>query len=444
MRRVPLLTLLILAFALSACQPLYPTAGMDRPTRTPTITPTLTRTPRPTATLTPTPTITPTPTNTVVPADTFTPAPTLTPLPPSTGPFTLVRGFDAQLFPGLLTALSPLADGRFWLSGPNDAVLFDPTSGQAARVRFASPPLGVDSAGRAWELDATGSFVSAWDGQTWTAYAEGLGWTPLMPPEEPLEFQTDDDGTVWLATAADLRRFDGARWRVFTPFEMGIELPWKAGVTTDLLLALGPDGSAWAGSCDRTAAGPTGQGSLRRFKDNRWTDAALPAAPACVSALAAAPDGSLWVGLYGGTLWKFDAAAQTWLEQSALPLPPDRTTYADFIDFPLDDAGLPWPLIQVCTASGCGQQVARFRQSANGGWESFGSSQQPPRQRLLFDRADTLWLVTPDQIGFFDAGGNFTPIEALTVRAAALDADGELWLAAENEGQLGLWVEGSD
>lgn len=441
MRRVPLLTLLLLVFALSACQPLYPTAGMERPTRTPTRTPTLTRTPRPTATITPTPTITPTSTNTVVPADTFTPAPTLTPLPPSTGPFRLVRSFDAQLFPGLLTALTPIADGRFWLSGPNDAVLFDPASGQAARVRFASPPLGVDSAGRAWELDPTGSFVSAWDGTDWTAYAEGLGWTPLMPPKEPLEFHTAADGSVWLAAAADLRRFDGARWRVFTPYEMGIELPWKAGVTTELLLALAPDGSAWAGSCDRTAEGPTSQGSLRRFKDNRWTDAALPAAPACVSALAAAPDGTLWVGLYGGTLWKFDPAAGQWQQQSALPLPPDRTTYADFIELPLDPEGLPWPLIQVCTASGCGQQVARFRQSASGGWEAFGASQQPPQQRLLFDRAGTPWLLTPDQIGSFDSGGSFTPIQALSVRAAALDADGNLWLAAEHAGQLGLWAE---
>jgi ligand-binding sensor domain-containing protein len=354
-----------------------------------------------------------------------------------------VRGFDAQLFPGLLTTLTPLSGGRFWLSGPNDAVLFDPASGQAARVRFAAPPLGVDSSGRAWELDATGSYVSAWDGKDWSAYAEGLGWTPLQPPAAPLQFHTAADGATWLATAADLRRFDGSRWRVFTPFEMGIELPWKAGVSTDLLLALGPEGSAWAGSCDRTTAGPTGQGWLRRFKDNRWTDAGLPAAPACVSALAAAPDGSLWVGLYGGTLWKFDAAAGEWLEQSALPLPPDRTTYADFIDFPLDGAGAPWPLIQVCTAAGCGQQVARFRQSASGGWESFGSSQQPPRQRLLFDPSGTLWLVTPDQVGFFDAGGNFTPIQALTVRAATLDADGNLWLAAENEGQLGLWVKRS-
>lgn len=444
MRRVPLLILLLLALTLTACQPLYPTAGMERPTRTPTITPTLTRTPRPTATLTPTPTITPTPTHTVVPADTFTPAPTLTPLAASTAPFTLVRGFDAQLFPGLLTALTPIDGGRFWLSGPNDAVLFDPASGQAARVRFASPPLGVDSAGRAWELDSTGSYVSAWDGKAWNAYAEGLGWTPLQPPAAPLQFHAAADGSIWLATAADLRRFDGSRWRVFTPFEMGIELPWKAGVSTDLLLALGPDGSAWAGSCDRTAAGPTGQGWLRRFADNRWTDAGLPALPACVSALAAAPDGSLWVGLYGGMLWKFDAAAGEWLEQSALPLPPDRTTYADFTDFPLDDAGQPWPLIQVCTTTGCGQQVARFRLAANGGWQPFGSSQQPPQQRLLFDADGTLWLVTPDRVGYIDAGGNFTPIEALAVRAAALDAEGRLWLAAENEDQLGLWVKGTD
>ena len=53
-------------------------------------------------------------------------------------------------------------------------------------------------------------------------------------------------------------------------------------------------------------------------------------------------------------------------------------------------------------------------------------------------------LSSPSASALTDAGGNFTPIEALTVRAAALDADGELWLAAENEGQLGLWVEGSD
>lgn len=407
---------------------------MQRDTRTPTLSPT------PAATLTPTATITPTPTVTIAPADTFTPAPSRTPLPPSTAPFELVRSFDAQLFPGRLTALTPLKDGRFWLSGPNDAVLFDPANGQASRARFATAPLGVDAYGRAWELDETGSYVSAWDGEKWTAYAEGSGWLPLAPPAEPLEFRSSADGAVWLVTAADLRRFDGSRWHVFTPVEMGIPLPWQAGYSTDLLLALGPD-SAWVGSCDRTSDGPTGQGSLRRFTENRWIDADLPDLPACVSALAAAPDGSLWVGLYGGTLWKFDATADKWLEQSALPLPPDRTYYADFLDFPLDNAGLPWPLAELCTASGCGQQVQRFQLAAGGAWQAVGPAQPLPQQRLFFSEQGTLWLVTPDQIGSLDAARNFTPIETLALLAAAQDADGRLWLVAENAGQLGLWKD---
>lgn len=350
-----------------------------------------------------------------------------------------MRSFDAQLFPGMLTSLTPLKDGRFWLSGPNDAVLFDPASGQAARARFTTAPLGVDTYGRAWELDESGSYVSAWDGERWTAYAEGAGWLPLMPPAEPLAFRSTADGSVWLVTAADVRRFDGSRWRVFTPVEMGIPLPWQAGYSTNLLLALAPD-SAWVASCDRTATGPTGQGSLRRYQNNHWTDSGLPALPACVSAISAAPDGSLWVGLYGGTLWKYDASSQTWKQQSALPLPPDRTVYADIIDLPLDDVGNPWPLAQLCTASGCGQQVMRFTLSASGAWQAFGAAQPLSQQRLLFDRNGTLWLLTPDQVGSLDAGRNFTPIESLTVKAFALDAEGRLWLAAENSGQLGLWV----
>ena len=432
MRRAGLF-LFILILLLSACSPASYRYSMQRDTRTPTLSPT------PADTLTPTATITPTPTVTVAPADTFTPAPSRTPLPPSTAPFTLVRSFDAQLFPGKLTSLTSLKDGRFWLSGPNDAVLFDPASGQAARARFTTAPLGVDAYGRAWELDETGSYVSAWDGEKWTAYAEGAGWLPLSLPVAPLAFRSAADGSVWLVTAADVRRFDGLRWRVFTPVEMGIPLPWQAGYSTNLLFTLGPD-SAWVGSCDRTASGPTGQGSLRRFKDNHWTDAALPALPACVSALSAAPDGSLWVGLYGGTLWKFDASLQAWREQSALPLPPDRTGYADFLEMPLDNAGNPWPLAQLCTASGCGQQVMRFQLGTGGAWQVFGPSQQPPQQHLLFDRNGTLWLLTPDQVGSLDAGRNFTPIESLNVKAFALDAEGRLWLAAENAGLLGLWV----
>ncbi|GAP16155.1 hypothetical protein LARV_03951, partial [Longilinea arvoryzae] len=380
------------------------------------------------------------PTSTVAPAPTFTLAPSRTPLPPSTGPFKLVRGFDSQLIPGLLTTLTSDGKGRFWLSGPNDAVLLDPATGDAARVRFSRPPLGVDSGSRAWELAENGSYVSAWDGEDWTDYAEGLGWTPATVTQAPLEFRSDASGNVWLVTAADVRRFDGQRWRVFTPYEMGITLPWKAGVSTDLVLALGPD-STWVGSCDRAGGEPTGQGGLRRLQNDRWMDAGLPALPACITALTAAPDGSVWVGLYGGTLWHFDTAAQTWSGPLALPLPPDRTYYTNFLELPLDRDGNPWPLVELCTASGCGQQVTRFHLDENGNLQATGLSQEPPQQRLLFDATGQAWLLTPDSIGPLAEDGSFTPLEGLSVIAAAFDSGGRLWLAAESEGQLGLWVD---
>lgn len=432
MRRAAFL-LLIFALFLGGCSP--EEYSMARATRTPTITPTATLTPTPTAT------ITPTPTATIAPAPTFTPAPTRTPLPPSTGSFRLERNFDAQLFPGLFNRLTPAGDGLFWLSGPNDSILFDPASGEGRRVRFTAPPLGVDSAGRAWELSGNGSYVSAWDGAAWTDYAEGLGWTPMRAAQFPLELLTAANGDVWLIGPDDVRRFDGRRWRVFTPTEMGIELPWKAGVSATLLLALAPD-SAWVGSCHRVAGEPTGSGSLRRFQDGRWTDPGLPALPACVSALSAAPDGSLWVGLYGGTLWRFDAATQAWSEQSALPLPPDRTVYADFIELPLDSEGNPWPLAGLCTSSGCGQQVLRFRRSPNGSWLALEGASPLPQQRLLFDGDGDAWLLTPDRIGLLAADGGFTPVPNLSVLAAALDRDGRLWLVAKSDGLLGLWREG--
>lgn len=423
--------LLLFALFLGGCAPISNAASMERPTRTPTAVP---------FTATPTATITPTPTATVAPAPTFTPAPSRTPLPPSTGPFKLVRGFDDQLIPGLLTALTPAGEGRFWLSGPNDAVLLDPNTGEAARLRFTTALLGIDPNGRAWELAENGSYVSAWDGSTWTDYAEGLGWTPASVPDSPLEFKADAGGNTWLLTAADLRRFDGRRWRVFTATEMGVVLPWKAGVSTDLLLALGPE-TVWVGSCDRDAAGPTGNGSLRRYEDGQWTDAALPALPACISAMAAAPDGSLWVGLYGGTLWRFDAAAQSWSEQRALPLPPSRTSYSDFRELPLDPGGAAWPLIELCTESGCGQQMQRFKVDENGVWERFGPTQQPLQQRLIFAADGLPWLVTPDRVGPLDADGIFTPLQGLTVLAATRDSDGRLWLAAQSDGQVGLWKD---
>ena len=97
------------------------------------------------------------------------------------------------------------------------------------------------------------------------------------------------DGYLWIGTPEGLARFDGARFEAFTPVTTD-------GVVPSYILALAEDvtGVLWIGTAN----------GLVRFWDGTFTHfSARDGLPQdVVMSLAAAPDGSVWIGTNGGGL----------------------------------------------------------------------------------------------------------------------------------------------
>lgn len=156
--------------------------------------------------------------------------------------------------------------------------------------------------------------VSHYEDGNWTAYSrgacEGLDYLVMYevyafePAPEPIEglcdaydIAVDGKGSVYFATEG-VMQYDGLTWRLHNS-ENGLPDDW-----VDTLTAAS-DGSVWAGTESAGAA---------RFDGSAWstfdlTNSELPSLR--ISGLAASPDGSVWFGTYGNGLARFDGAAWT-------------------------------------------------------------------------------------------------------------------------------------
>lgn len=116
-------------------------------------------------------------------------------------------------------------------------------------------------------------------------------WTNT-PNVQALATQGND---LWVGTAVGL-----FRWNIAT----GSSETHPIGLAAESIqaLAIGQDGSVWAGT-------PAG---LARYHNNAWTPQAAGLASANIRGLAVAPDGSVWAGASGATtggVSRFDGAA---------------------------------------------------------------------------------------------------------------------------------------
>ncbi len=187
--------------------------------------------------------------------------------------------------------------------------------------------------------DGPGKGVSRFDGQTWTNYtaADGLGDNTV------LAMAIAPDNTAWFATgnSTGVTRFDGQTWTTFTT---------QDGLVSDdvYYLALVADGSVWASSSQgasrfdgaawtsfNRASGMLAAGDgqvwfapsenlIVRFDGRNWTNYSVKGqgTPIC---MAAAPNGTVWVGNYSGA-WHFDG--QNWTRYTDENGLPGKTVYA--------------------------------------------------------------------------------------------------------------------
>ncbi|MHB8194076.1 MAG: hypothetical protein ACYDGL_12470 [Bellilinea sp.] len=392
-------------------------------TRTPTST--STATPGPTTTLTAGPSLTPS----LTPAGTSTP----TPLQLKTGLFRIVFSLK-NMPPGLVTSIHPLSGNRALISGTYGLLALDLISEDVTQLRSPDRLLGIDATGRAWLSPSNGARIYSWDAEETKTYEFRHGWILnaafFNPPLGGSRLVNGRPGEIWLATAADVRFFNGTRWRVFTATESGIRYTRQAYVHTAIALAVNPNtGEAVAGTCDWRGDTMLTGGSMRRYDGQRWIDAGFPLENPCVNWLTAAPDGTIYAAV-GGSIWQ-KQGDKDWRE---LPLPKLSSFqyYTLVEEIPLDLDGRPWPLLQVTDLDGNVVDRIRFRWSGDT-WHAVSFLDPIQRQQLVFLPGGRVWSLEQGEIYAREPSGDWKLQAAMNYRAGAADPEGGIWLVTDVE-----------
>ncbi|MAT45286.1 MAG: hypothetical protein CL609_23400 [Anaerolineaceae bacterium] len=422
------------------------------PTLTPTFTATVTLTATVTPTHTPTSTLTPTFTFTPTRTATLTLTPTVTPLPSKTPtPFVFDQGvFERalvieQVIPGVVNDLMVADDGSIWISSPYAIGRFAPNTYQFSQVNLRNPVIGLTKNGQGWVLPPEGTPLEVWNGESWLSYDETNSWLPPtgygLPSPLETAFHYDQSGSLWITTEYDVRRLVGNQWRQFLPQEMGFDLPYLKTQSSGFRMTTSQISEVvWVGSCDFLDGNKIGGDGLRKYDGLRWSKTELPADPGCVTALTSDRFGYTWVGI-NNELWRFDERENSW----QLFMPPDlsQDTYPGFsygAVSALDAApdGSVWVLYALCGSSGCENRQIRYRLQY-GYWSPMRNENKLDPPLLLFDGNSTAWSFSPGEISRLE-DNKFIPAANIHWIDADVDQWGSIWvLSGELNGQMILW-----
>ncbi|NJL28797.1 MAG: hypothetical protein HC897_13345, partial [Thermoanaerobaculia bacterium] len=233
--------------------------------------------------------------------------------------------------------------GRLWLAGRDQALnRYDPESDGFVRY----PPR--EGAAADQHNAAVYDVADDHDGGIWLATPNGLD--RLDPATgailhlthdaaDPASLATnvvdavleDAEGKLWIGTDAGLDRRDPVTGQI-EHFLLEAE-PADARTKIVLALAATPDGTVWVATAAST---------LYRYdrRENRFVRVAT--VPDNVISLLATPEGQLWMASYGGGLSRFDPATgqlASWLND---PADPESLSSNEALRLMLDDAGLLW------------------------------------------------------------------------------------------------------
>jgi ligand-binding sensor domain-containing protein len=385
-----------------------------------------------------TPTITPTPTQTPTPTDTPTPSPTPTPLPAMFRPVTPVE----DVLPGDFERLHASPDGALWLMTDQGVAKLLDNTWTVYLTDFTGTLAGIDASERAWVVSEDAGEISAWDGGSWTVYGADAGWTPIPLEEEWYGSvgwgQSDELGRFWLATSQDVRLFDGERWTVFTPEDMGMGEVGPEGQWATFALRISKStGDVWVGECDWCGPGPFGGQGVRWFDGQAWRGTDSPVASGCATVIEEDSAGRIWLNV-DEILWRYDPASGEWAEFAPPESPVEWERFGFAHAIALDPADEVWPMLVLCGASCYGNLVHYHLR--DGVWTQIGEVIPYPEalQKLIFDADGTPWLFWD---GIYRIAGDAPELAAtLRVRSATVDGAGRVWFVAWHEGQDVLWT----
>lgn len=351
-----------------------------------------------------------------------------------------------EILSGTFERLQASPDGGLWLITDQGVAKLLDTTWTVYLTDFTGTLAGIDASERVWVVSEDTNEISAWDGTSWTDYAAATGWLPIPSLNDEWCHdvgwgQSDGSGRFWLATSQDVRLFDGERWTVFTPEDMGMGEVGPEGLWPTFTIEISKStGDVWVGECDWSIIGPFGGQGARWFDGQVWQGADSPVASGCATVIEEDGAGRIWLGV-DETLWRYDPASGNWT-QFTPPEPPVEWTRFGFAHaIALDPSNDPWPAMVLCGASCYGKIV--LYHIHDGVWTQIGEALEfygvePPHQ-FVTDAAGTGWLFWSGAI--YRAAGDVPELAAhLYARSVAVDATGRVWFMAEREGREVFWT----
>ncbi|MCC7354301.1 MAG: hypothetical protein IT330_11140 [Anaerolineae bacterium] len=240
--------------------------------------------------------------------------------------------------------------------------------------------------------------LSRFDGQTWR-YFTSVGGFPISDHVQMVE--VGPDGALWLGAGCNLVRFDGQTWQTLLNCEGDF------GNIQDIAFA--PDGAVWVATFFRV---------IRLQGSDRTVHDVVP------SSLAVATDGSVWVGhlpIVGGGVSRLDSTG--WI-----------TYTEDFTQGVLALAATPDGSVWL---EAVGRGLLRFDGQA---WRSYTDADGLPGSHafvLTVAPDGTLWASTGSGLAHFvgDTWQHYPASGGLAqvgIHDIAVAPDGTLWLATGN------------
>ncbi len=365
---------------------------------------------------------------------------------------------SAGLFHKVTAQLPPLGDWRVNVQAlPDDSLRLMTSVGYSTfhdgqwdtqLMDEGQTLVGVDAAGRAWLFGESGDVIYYRRAGEELTSADA-GWTPVTDPRALQErgVVSDNEGKVWLATAQDVRVFDGAQWTIYTREAMGMPpAEWEDLLTEFTLTYVESQQQMWVGSCDWGGPGPFGGGGVRWFDGQAWRGAQLPTATGCVTAITADAEGRVWIGMHHGIVKLFDQTTGNWRE---FPLPePVEYRRGYPVALSLGPDGAPWLLSALCGGASCDATRALYHLQ-DGAWVEVAGPQdyfqefyQGPTLPVLFDEAGTPWFFM-GMMAFriVDNRLEQPPSADLNVWAATAGKAGQIWVIANAKDDTpALWA----